>query len=494
SFLFHGEHISDIRVDAQLKQVEFADAMDLILTDRGLDWSLEDGIVTITERHLPPRTNRSRYRQRLINGTVSDEFGQPLEGVTVTVKGTAIAVTTDAHGKYEIMLPLTDTVVVFTIVGFETVEHVITEHSTIDIVMEANISDLDEVVVVAYGTQKKTSLTGAVASINTKEIKQSPAANLAVTLAGRLPGLFAQQTSGEPGRDVTQLFTRGRGTVNGPAPLILVDGVERSLTSIAPNEVATVSILKDASPTALFGARGANGVHLASTNRGTHTSPEIGLTAEGGIQTFTRWPTQLNSYDWALLRNQAWHNDFPNPGPNDAPPYSPYALERFKSQDFSEVYPNNNWIDRLMHRRVPQTRYNLTLNGKAQNVGYFVNVGFLNQSGQWKIDPSVTEYDPSQYMRRYNFRSNIDAFLNKSKTLKTFLNAAGYLERVNGPYVEHRFNNATATAEIVSRLLTSWPTVQPGPTSPDGEVLIGQGNWNESPWAYLNRTGYRQES
>src|SRR5690606_18405015 len=239
SFLFHGEHISDIRVDAQLKQVEFADAMDLILTDRGLDWSLEDGIVTITERHLPPRTNRSRYRQRLINGTVSDEFGQPLEGVTVTVKGTAIAVTTDAHGKYEIMLPLTDTVVVFTIVGFETVEHVITEHSTIDIVMEANISDLDEVVVVAYGTQKKTSLTGAVASINTKEIKQSPAANLAVTLAGRLPGLFAQQTSGEPGRDVTQLFMRGRGTVNGSAPLILVDGVERSLTSIDPNEVET---------------------------------------------------------------------------------------------------------------------------------------------------------------------------------------------------------------------------------------------------------------
>ncbi|MDB5263236.1 MAG: TonB-linked outer membrane protein SusC/RagA family [Adhaeribacter sp.] len=429
-----------------------------------------------------------------VTGQVTAPNGDALPGVTVVVKGTSTGTTTNPDGSYTLSVNDGNNILVFSFIGFVTKEVEIKNQATLNVTLAEDSKSLNEVVVVAYGIQKKATLTGAVAAINTKEIKQSPAANLAVTLTGRLPGLFAQQTSGEPGRDATLLFMRGRGTLNGSSPLILVDGVERELTSIDPNEVETVSILKDASSTALFGVRGANGVILVTTKRGTEITPSIGLSIETGVQSFTRRPSSLDSYEWAQLKNQAWKNDFPKPAANNFAPYSDYALERYRLQDDPEVYSNNDWADILMKKWVPQTRYNLNLNGKGANVAYFVNVGFLNQSGQWNIDPSVTEYNPSQFMKRYNFRSNIDATLNKPGTLKTFLNASGSFESVNGPFVDARYNNTTATGEIINRILNTWPSVQPGPLTPGGEILVGGGNYGESPWGYINRTGYRKES
>ncbi len=479
-------------VNLQVKNESLEFVLLSLAASHRLSFKQVDNRISVKEIERNPR-EEPVVVEVTISGTVTDANGEPIPGVTVSVQGTSTGTATDMDGRYSIVAPDGSTLV-FSFIGFVTQQVAVGNQAVVNVTLVEDMASLEEVVVVAYGTQKKATLTGAVATINTREIKQSPAANLAVTLTGRLPGLFAQQTSGEPGRDATNLFMRGRGTVNGASPLILVDGVERELTSIDPNEVETVSILKDASSTALFGVRGANGVILITTKRGTETTPTIGLSIETGIQTFTRWPTRLDSYEWAQLKNQAWHNDFPNPDPNDAPPYSDYALERFRLQDDPEVYPNNNWVDMLMNKWVPQTRYNLTLNGKGSNVGYFVNVGFLNQSGQWKIDPSLTEYDPSQYMKRYNFRSNIDATLNKAKTLRTFLNAAGSFENVNGPFVDARFNNNSATAEIISRILTRWPSIQPGPTTPEGEVLVGGGNYGESPWGYINRTGFRKEN
>src|SRR5690606_12757822 len=169
-------------------------------------------------------------------------------------------------------------IVDFRLVGYQYHSVTIGGSTTLDIILQPEASDLDEVVVVAYGTQKKETVTGAISSIQTKEIKQSPAANLAVTLAGRLPGLTAIQRSGEPGRDYTSLFLRGVGTLNGQNPIILVDGVERDLAYIDPNEVQSVTILKDASSTALFGVRGANGVVLVTTRRGNSAMPQINFT------------------------------------------------------------------------------------------------------------------------------------------------------------------------------------------------------------------------
>lgn len=430
----------------------------------------------------------SKPKDNPIRGRVIDETGKPIPGVTIKVKGASQVALTDNMGNFSMTVPDLEVILEVSSIGFEKLEYPVSGRSSLEITLKSSSSDLTEVVVVAYGTQKKATVTGAISSISTKEIKQSPSANLAVTLAGRLPGLTSIQTTGEPGRDNVGLYLRGRGTLNGQNPLILVDGVERDLGYIDPNEVDNVTILKDASSTALFGVRGANGVILVTTKRGNSNKPGISLSFERGIQSFTRTQSTLDSYTWASLKNEAWRNDNPTAdpaNPANQPPYSEYALERFRLQDFPEAYPNNDWTDILMHKYVPQTRVNLNLSGGGDYVKYFVNVGHLDQGGQWKTDPDLN-YDPSSFLKRYNFRSNIDAALNKSKTLKTFLNVAGYLEKVNAPN--------EGSAEIFRRTYTYFPVIVPGPLTPNGEVLIGSGIYSVSPWAYVNRSGYRQET
>lgn len=488
NFLFKAEYFDRANpVTLTVRNSDVTDVLPLLLADQPFDYQVNGRIVTL----IPKKAQRvtKPLEQQPVTGRVTDSLGVPLQGVSVLVKGTSRGTATDDSGFFQLQAQAGE-VLSFQNVGYVAQDVVLEAGQTmLTIVMQAVSSGLDEVVVVAYGTQKKITVTGAIASVQTKEIKQSPAANLAVTLAGRLPGLTALQRSGEPGRDQTALMLRGMGTLNGTAPIILVDGVEREMTYIDPNEVESVSILKDASSTALFGVRGANGVILVTTKRGDSGKPAIGFTYEHGLQGFTRTPSVISSYDWARLKNQAWANDNPGADPNDPvnqPPYSEYALDRFLYQDYPDAYPNTNWQKLLFNDYVAQQRYNLNLNGGSDYVRYFVNVGFLDQGGQWKIDPEVTEYDPSGYLKRYNFRSNIDAKLNKSGSLSTFLNAAGYFEKVNSP-------NAN-TDEIFRRTYSFFPVVLPGPLTPDGEVLIGPGNYNESPWAMINRSGYRQET
>lgn len=490
SFLYHeNEEINNIKVSVNVVKMPVKDVIERILDNTGFDYKITKNRLVIIQ------TEQKAVKAAIVTGIVSDSLGKPLEGVSVGIRGKPLGTVTNASGQFSINADPGDYLVISR-VGMITQEIAVGNEKNFNItLLFEDARTEDDVVIVAYGKQKKATLTGSVATITTREIRQSPAANLAVALTGRLPGLIAQQRSGEPGRDETLLFMRGRGTVNGQAPLIMVDGVERELNSIDPNEVETVTILKDASATALYGVRGANGVILVTTKRGTETVPTISLNVESGRQTFTRWPTVLNSYDWAVLKNQAWKNDNPTPGVNDKPPYSDYALERFQKQDWPEAYPNNNWVDKLLNKWVAQTRYNLTLNGKGSNVGYFVNIGFLNQGGQFKVDPEPKSWDPANYMKRYNFRSNIDATLNRSNTLRTFLNASGYLERVNGPYVDGRFgSNASIIPEIIHRTLQLFPVTMPGPLTPGGEVLIGSGSYQQSPWAEINRTGYRRET
>lgn len=490
------ERSLDKKIDIAVQKGSIDKILSLLLEDTNLDHAIVERQISVFKKKASAVATRTMVSQKNpvsqqtakkgITGVVKDSKGEPVIGANVIEKGTpANGTVTDIDGNFSLSVD-NNAVLRISFIGYTDQEINTAGKTRFDITLLENAEALDEVVVVAYGTQKKSTLTGAVAAINTKEIKQSPMANLAVTLTGRLPGLIAIQRSGEPGRDAAMLYMRGRGTVNGQNPLILVDGVEREITSIDPNEVDNISILKDASSTALFGVRGANGVILVTTKRGTSEIPDISLNAETGWQTFTRWPSSLNAYDWATLKNQAWRNDTPNPGVNDKPPYSDYALERYRLNDWPEVYGNHNWVRELMNQWVPQSRYNLTLNGKGSNVGYFVNVGYLHQGGQWKIDPEPKSYDPSNYMDRYNFRANIDAALNKQKTLKAFLNAAGTFESVNGP-------NSTSE-KIIYHTLTLWPSIQPGPLTPDGQVLIGSGSYQESPWALINRSGYKKES
>ncbi|HEY6082692.1 MAG TPA: SusC/RagA family TonB-linked outer membrane protein, partial [Chitinophagaceae bacterium] len=252
-----------------------------------------------------------------------------------------------------------------------------------------------------------------------------------------------------------------------------------------PNEVETITILKDASATAMFGVRGANGVILVTTKRGKNEKPAINLTVESGMQGFTTIPSTVSSYDYATLRNQAGVND----GLGQDFFYSAAAVQHYKLQDDPLRYPNNDWSKILMHKYVPQTRYDLNLSGGGEYVNYFVNAGYLHQGGLWKIDQK--SYDPSEYLNRYNFRSNIDAYLNKNKSLKAFLNVAGYVEKVNSPSVLGSFPGDLKNYLLLS-FVYSTPPVQAGPLTPDGQV-VSSGQYF-SAYGAINRSGYSQET
>lgn len=434
------------------------------------------------------------FSQQLINvtGTVTDSTDTgPLPGVFISVIGTPRTAVTNVDGKYSLTVPVNATLV-FKYLGYQDKSVLVVSQTVIDVELSPTASGLNEVVVVGFGTQKKATVTGAIASIQTKEIKQSPAANLAVTLAGRLPGLTTVQSSGEPGRDVTSLYIRGQGTVNTQSPIVLVDGVERDLTYIDPNEIESVTILKDASSTAIFGVRGANGVILVTTRRGTSEIPEINATIETGAQEFPRFITPVNAFDFATLRNLARTND----GLPEV--YSAEALEHYRIGDDPLRFANTDWKEMNVKDASLQQRYNLNVSGAGKMTKYFVNAGYLNQGGQFKHEKGLS-YDPSFKLDRYNFRSNIDLQLNK--TLKAYLNVAGYLEKQNMPMsllnklsTDFDANLASQSAsQGIIGLMNDLNATAYGPLDPNGDVItIPTVDWPT--FGLLNRSGYAQQT
>lgn len=431
--------------------------------------------------------NTYAQQEIILSGTVLDaQTLTPLPGVTILEKGTNNGTATDFDGNYSLTVN-TNATIVASFIGFTTLEIPVDGRTTIDINLLPDDEQLSEVVVVAYGTQKKETVTGSISSIDTEELTQSPAANLAVTLAGRLPGLTALQRSGEPGNDLTQIFIRGQGTINAQSPIVLVDGVERDLNYIDPNEVESVTILKDASSTAIFGVRGANGVILVTTKRGTSEVPEISFSAETGAQAFTRLADPVNAFQFATLRNLAQTNDGLEPA------YSQEVLDAYRTGSDPVTYPNTDWVDLLVKDWSLQQRYNLNISGAGKAVSYFVNAGFLNQGGQFNVEDNLN-YDPTFKLDRYNFRSNIDIKINKG--LSAFLNLAGYVEKQNGPFavgVASTGQGGASPSQFILANVFDIPSNVPGPLTPDNAVVTSPTQQNP-PFGILNRTGYRQQT
>ena len=238
-----------------------------------------------------------------VNGVVNDAFG-PVIGASVVEKGTTNGVITDLDGNFKLTVSSESVILQISYVGYQTQEIAVAGKTSF------NIQMLEEVVVVGYGAQKKESVVGAISQVSNKELLSSPAANVSQAIAGKISGVITSQTSGAPGSDDTQIYIRGRATFAGDAqPLVLVDGVERSFSQIAPDDIETISVLKDASATAVYGVRGANGVMLITTKRGKEQKPEVSLTANYQIQSPTRKDTYLNSYQSLGVLEEALAND-----------------------------------------------------------------------------------------------------------------------------------------------------------------------------------------
>ena len=361
-----------------------------------------------------------------VRGTVTDSRGEPLIGAAILLKGDAtIGTITDIDGKFILKVPNSTTTLVISSIGYSTKEVLVAKRNLINVVLKNNAKFLNSAVVVGYGKQAKISVTGAISSVTTSDIKRSPTSNISNSLSGVLPGVMTIQSSGQPGRDVSAIYLRGQGSLNNNSPLILVDGIERDINSLDPNEIKSISVLKDASATAVFGVRGANGVILVTTKTGTNEKPSLNVTAEYGFQTFTKSLHTMDSWDYATLRNEALIND------GKVAKYSSRQIKLMK-EGTNPLYPNTDWLGMIFKQYAPQSRCNVNFSGGNKKVNYFVNAGILMQDGMLSTEPkSKLGYDAGTSMKRYNFRTNFD--IKVTNKLKVGVKLAGYVSSVNAP-------------------------------------------------------------
>lgn len=368
-----------------------------------------------------------------VSGVVTDGTGETVIGASVLEKGTTNGTITDLDGKF-ILTVNENAVLQISYVGYTTQEVPVKGKTSFNITLKEDSEMLEEVVVVGYGAQKKESVVGAISQVSNKELLQSPAANVSQAISGKIAGVITSQTSGAPGSDDTQIYIRGRATFAGDAqPLVLVDGVEREFSQIAPDDIETISVLKDASATAVYGVRGANGVMLITTKRGKEQKPEVSLTANWQIQSPTRTDTYLDSYQSVMLLEEALVNDgLPSQ-------YSASDIEMFRRSVAGELtgvdamlYPNVDWYDEVLNSTAPAQRYNVSVRGGTKRMRYYASAELYDQQGLVK-DLSNDAYgnSSSPSFRRYAFRANMDFFLIKDLTVS--VNFGTRFEERGGP-------------------------------------------------------------
>lgn len=405
-----------------------------------------------------------------LTGTITDEFGEGLPGVTILIEGTQIGTTTDFDGKFTLNAKINDKLRI-SFIGYTTLTLPVKDGNPLTIRMEPNTKALEEVVVVGYGQQKKASVVGAIALVSTKELKQSPTANVTNALSGKLPGLITVQTSGEPGADMANLYIRGISTFAGNVnPLILVDGVERDFKNMNVTEIESISILKDASATAVYGVRGANGVVLVTTKRGEEGKPHVTLNIDAGFQEPTRMFEMVNSYEMAILTNEYHLNNGNNPI------YSQEELNAYRYGTDPYRYPDTNWADELLKKRAPMQQYNLTISGGTEKAKYFVMVGVLNQGGLYKFANYNPDFNTGISYQKYNFRTNADFKINDF--LSTKVNLSGVLGMKHQPKqsaeeVFDRIRISNPNRAPVKNPDGSWSTEEKTSFNPIAEVLDG---------------------
>lgn len=362
-----------------------------------------------------------------VSGNVKDANAEPLIGATVIVKGnSSMGTVTDFDGNFTLKVPSEAATLVFSYVGMTTQEKVVGKQRVFNIVLNDN-SLLEEVVVVGFGQQKKESVVGAITQTNSKVLERTGGVtSLGQALTGNLPGVVTMSTTGKPGDEDPEITIRGVTSWNSSAPLILVDGVERPMSSVDINSVASISVLKDASATAVFGVRGANGVILITTKRGQEGKATININASTTLKTYSKLPDMMDAYDALNLRNKVIESELP---------YRPEAWSYYLTQDRlhkyrypanreeMERYPNVNWVDELLKDVATSYTVNVNLSGGSKWVKYFASADYAHEGDIYKKVPNFRGYEPGFSYDRINVRSNLD--FNLTKTTQLHVNLSG---------------------------------------------------------------------
>lgn len=418
---------------------KLSDVLDKLLSPRHIRYQVIGEQIILN--HLPAEDDVHKSEEssagkridEIVTGKVSDEAGSTIPGVNVILKGTTLGTVTDVEGNYSLAVPDLTGTLIFSYIGYVAVEMSIQGRTTLDVTLAEDVTNLDEIVVVGYGTQKKTSVTAAVSTLDGEEIAASPVGNLSNTIAGRMPGIIVRQVSGQPGNDQGSIYIRGIATTGSSAPLIIVDGVPREFSQLDPNSIASVTVLKDAAAVAPYGVAGANGVLLVTTKRGSAGKPTIRYNGYYGIQNPTFLPDYVNLEQFAALQNRIASNA------GNPPPWDEERLQRHLSGSDPDRYPNWDVFDALVEKNAPITNHNVEISGGDENVKYYTSLGYQRQNGMWETD----------YQNKYAMVINLDARV--TNTTKVSLSINGNVRKHTQPAVGERVNQG---AEYIMQLFS----------------------------------------
>lgn len=433
-FIYNDQVIRGAKpVTVNLQNQELDVALQEIFRRQDLSYSVQDKIIIVT----PKKEELNNVAPPVVvRGKVTDSKGEALIGVSVRVKGSTQGTSTNTEGSFTLRVDQGQTLV-FTYVGFQTREIVFNGQTTLNIILNDDVQSMEEVVVVGYGTQKKSVVTSSVSMIDQKAIRQTPGSNIQNMLTGKVTGYFTQQRSGQPGAEINDLTIRGAATYTGNnAPLILVDNVEYNYGQfklINADEIESISVLKDAEATAIYGVKGANGVILVTTRRGKAGKTQVSLRTETGLQIPVRTFQTLDSYDAARLYNEALVNDGLDPF------YTETDLDLFRNGTDPYGHPNVDWYNTIFRPVAPETETNLNFSGGTERIRYFLSLGYLNQSGLLRDikymgkepEPNTSDVNNNYYSKRYKFRSNLD--VNPTRSLTVSFDLTGTYNEVNQP-------------------------------------------------------------
>lgn len=411
-----------------------------------------------------------------VTGVVTDTNKEPLVGVNVTVKDQAgLGAITDINGRYKINIEEFSKLV-FSYIGFDRQEVLVKREQIVNVVMkESEASELDEVVITGTGAQKKLTVTGAVTTVNINDLKSNPTANISNALAGNVAGVLAMQTSGQPGKNTSEFWIRGISTFGADnSALVLVDGFERSLDEINIEDVESFTVLKDASTTAIYGPRGANGVVLITTKHGKAGKINISAKVETSYNTRTITPEFVDGYTHARMMNEARITR------NQEPIYQNDELEILRLGLDPDLYPNVNWKDVLLKDGAMTYRANVNMNGGGNTARYFVSLSYISEEGMYKTDDAVRkDYNTNPGSQRWNYRLNTDIDITKTTLVK--VGVSGSLKKRNAP---------GQGGNVWTSLMNQSPISIPVMYSNGYVPAFGKDDNRSNPWVLATQTGY----
>ncbi len=409
-FFYKSNEINlNARHDINVKGQTIEEVLNTLLRNSDLTYKVFDKYIAIVAKGNSNEEIANLMQQKTITGKVTDAGGNPIPGVTVLVKGTNVGVITDTNGKYSISIPQNGEKLQFSFVGMKSQEINIGNQTLVNISLVEETIGLEEVVAVGYGTQKKANLTGAVGNIQMDDMKDRPLTNAGLAMQGTVSGVYALQNSGQPGADGAVINIRGVGTNGDSSPFVVIDGIPGNISDVNPNDIKSISVLKDAASSSIYGNRAANGVILITTKRGVAGKMNVSYNGFFGVQQATALPEVLNSVDYANLKNEAAVNS------GVTKPYSDSDIQKFAAHN-DPLYPDINYFD-VYYGKANMQNHRVNVSGGNENVQFAFMLGHLNQDGILV----GTGY------KKTDFRSNIDAYFLENKKLRFSANVAGNL-------------------------------------------------------------------